>query len=95
MHPCFNLFIMGKQKFIDWIQEEYSVTITDNPHISFNMGFTQISSRDGYDLYAQINDKHSLMYGADESIIYYEHNLCYIITDEIQKNHRQRCICLI
>ena len=75
---------MGKQKFIDWIQEEYSVTITENSHISFNIGFTQISSKDGYDLYALIDNKHSLMYGADESIIYYEHNLYRIIADEIK-----------
>ena len=77
---------MEKQKFIDWIQEHYCVTITENPHIGFNVGFTQISTKDGFDLYAQVDGRYRLLYGYEESLIYYDHNLYGFIADEIRKS---------
>jgi len=71
------------KNFIDWIQEEYNVTLTDSPHM-FDIGFTEGSSKDGYDLYLIVNDKFRLEYGVEESIIQDEDYLYGIIREEIE-----------
>ena len=71
------------KNFIDWIQQEHDVTLTDSTHM-FDIGFTHGSSKDGYDLYLIVNDRFNLEYGVEESIIQEEHNLYGVIREEIE-----------
>ena len=71
------------KNFIDWIQEEHDVTLTDN-YNRFDLGFTTLDTRDGYEVFGMVDCNHQLEGSVGESIIQEEHCLYDIIAEEIK-----------
>jgi hypothetical protein len=72
------------KNFIDWIQQEHDVTLTDNFNQFFDLGFMTLDTRDGYEVFGIVNYNYQLEGGIGESIIQEEHCLYDIIAEEIK-----------
>lgn len=74
-----------RSEFINWIKENYDVTLTDEPN-TFDWAFTTVDTKDMYELYCILNHEWDIADSLGDSLIYYEHNLFEEIADHIREH---------